>query len=667
MQAAQATPSPCARLFTAWRRDAALRRKVGRAAIVLVLALLWLYADRNFGYTSVDSFCRFDFGSAAAYPVSDAGCDFQNALAMRSGDGWVNWRETNRWTVYKPGWAALLGGVGLVTDFEPARMQRILTFLFAAVVPGFFLLVCVLFPGRFTPPVALFAALAFLRYPLTGTWWFTQCMMTEGPTLLLAVVTCWLAVRAAARRRWIWHHGLWVGLAAGAVAMVRSQARYAAVLLACGLLIGALRRWRARVAFLVLFTVGFLALQGPYLLKSSVHLGRPFYGASVLDLWAILAWTRVGQEVGGKSIDPSSFPSETAALDAMWAKTQEAVALNLQAPWPPLAEGWSRLRSYALGVPAALLGVRREDPGLVWRVMTLAAVGLLAATLRWGAVAWVPLLFALGYMGPLVATNYYLPRFGVPISWLGLLYGLGGILAIADPSQRRPAVRRLRSLARVARRAWQQRLLPWLRRDASRPRSATFPARHRARPPQSSAEAWPKKVVLLSIAAYLAVTTGCLLWVDAAPLHRPSAERLLADGRVQAAFIAAGVTVDNTLREQITLALAGAGDERRVMLGVAHLPILVRPHDKAARNTWFNVDPWDREYTAVLLASGWKASPRRFVLHQLAIDGRIYDGFSNGDWVLAVVDETLRPGPHAWTEFAYPVRARAIVPLRWGG
>ena len=142
---------------------------------------------------------RTDVNEIVAYPRSDAAMDYLNGIAILSGDGWVNWRDTNRWSVYRPGWGAFLAGVALVTGGEPARMQTLLTLLLAATGPAFLLLVLQLYSGRWDLPLALLATVVWLFNPFLG-WFLQRTMMSEGPAMLLALLFCLMAVRFCGRR-----------------------------------------------------------------------------------------------------------------------------------------------------------------------------------------------------------------------------------------------------------------------------------------------------------------------------------------------------------------------------------------------------------------------------------------------------------------------------------
>ncbi|MFQ5350235.1 MAG: hypothetical protein ACE5EG_07330, partial [Thermoanaerobaculia bacterium] len=142
------------RALVAALRDASSGRR-SRAGLLLtaVVALgLWLFAYRLFSTAPLPDgkilIFRIDANEIAAYPRSDAAMDYLNGMAILSGDGWVNWRVTNRWSVYRPGWGAFLGGLALLTGGEPATMQGILTFLLGATAPAFLFLLLYLYAGR---------------------------------------------------------------------------------------------------------------------------------------------------------------------------------------------------------------------------------------------------------------------------------------------------------------------------------------------------------------------------------------------------------------------------------------------------------------------------------------------------------------------------------------
>ncbi len=162
-----------------------------------MVVLLWVFALQHMT-RAPDRWgreYRIDRKEAVAYPYSDAFVDYLNAIAIVSGDGWVHWRRTNRWSAYRPGWAAFLAGLATVYGRDPEAMQRLITVLLAGVTPAFFLLITSLFPSPRSPPIAAAAAVLFTVNAPHVSWWFQNTMMTEGPTLLLSLLFCSLALR----------------------------------------------------------------------------------------------------------------------------------------------------------------------------------------------------------------------------------------------------------------------------------------------------------------------------------------------------------------------------------------------------------------------------------------------------------------------------------------
>jgi hypothetical protein len=81
-----------------------------RLVVTLAVAAgLWLFAWRLISTEPMREdgilVYRVDASEIVAYPRSDAAMDYLNGVALLSGDGWVNWRVTNRWSVYRPGGA----------------------------------------------------------------------------------------------------------------------------------------------------------------------------------------------------------------------------------------------------------------------------------------------------------------------------------------------------------------------------------------------------------------------------------------------------------------------------------------------------------------------------------------------------------------------------------
>ena len=207
MSSTSATGSPA--LLDRLRALAAGARAEPRSLLIVLAVIgLWLLAWWLISTAPLREqgilVYRVDVNEIAAYPRSDAAMDYLNAMAILTGDGWVNWRDTNRWSVYRPGWGAFLAGLALLTGGEPAAMQGILSFLLAATAPALLLLLLALYRGPGDLFVAVAAALAWTLRPFFG-WQLQRSMMSEGPAVLLGVLFCLLAVRFCRRgAEWAW-------------------------------------------------------------------------------------------------------------------------------------------------------------------------------------------------------------------------------------------------------------------------------------------------------------------------------------------------------------------------------------------------------------------------------------------------------------------------------
>ncbi len=90
-----------ARFRTAFTRGSRRSRLLISVAAALSL---WAFATVRFsqppaqksGHPNRAHVFRIDVNEIEAYPRSDAAMDYLNGMAILSGDGWVNWRDTNR-------------------------------------------------------------------------------------------------------------------------------------------------------------------------------------------------------------------------------------------------------------------------------------------------------------------------------------------------------------------------------------------------------------------------------------------------------------------------------------------------------------------------------------------------------------------------------------------
>jgi hypothetical protein len=369
----------------------------------------------------------------------------------------------------------------------------------------------------------------------------------------------------------------------------------------------------------------------------------------VLDLRAVLAWSPAGKSIGGENLDPRAFASEGEALDEMSRRTREAI-FAYRVPLPDrVATGLTMFTDYSLSVPARLAGREVSEPWFRAAAFAFALAGMALAGARFGVVALVPLAAGLGYVAPLVAIDFYLPRFGEPISWIGLVYIAGVLAILIDRGARRRALRaarvRLRGAARLGRR----------RERGDEPVSSRRARRSPA----------PWRTGALALLAWMVVATCALLAFDRRPLPRPSAAALLADPRVANLLRDAGIERGGELEREIERAVASRAGSTRVLVGVAHLPTVVPPGGPRLRNIWFRFRPASETYTALLLAAPWKGPSGRFELRLLTLPGELYSDFRNGDEVVAIVDETGASAFAARVDFAPTLRLRTIFPTRW--
>ena len=360
---------------------------------------------------------------------------YLNGMALLSGDGWVNWRDANRWSVYRPGWGAFLGGLELLTGADPPKMQSILSFLMAAAAPVFMLLILQLYPGGRDLLLAVVASMVFVVSPFYG-WWFQRTMMSEGPTMLLALLFCLLTVRFCGRvGEWSWRQGLVLGLVGGAISLVRGQSRFGVLAVIALLALVSFGRLRRRLPFFVGVACALLALLGPLYLKTSIHLRMPYAGTSYIALYSVLDYTEIGRSLGGGSLPQGVELSEREATKLLQQRVGQGLRIGLSHPWEMAKSGfleYSRFIHGAAGTAAKRRMPSRPDaaPGSSALIVlySLTAIGLYFAWRRVGPVALVPLIFAAGYILPMVPLWFYRARFGAPISWVSLVYIAGAVL-----------------------------------------------------------------------------------------------------------------------------------------------------------------------------------------------------------------------------------------------
>lgn len=626
---------------------------------IAVLAL-WVLAYAHFTdqpHTKPASSFRVDYGEAVAYPTSDAGCHYHNALAIMTGEGLVNWRVTNRWSVYKPAWGVVLAAITEACDRDLEATQRVVTMINSAAIPAFYLLILALFPGRWTPIVAGLAAVYYLYYP-NVSWWFPRTMMTEGPSLLLSLVVCALAVGWGRQRQWPWWRGFILGAVSAMACLVRGQARYAVAAMLIVLAVAALRRPRARAAFLAFFLAGFACVAGPLFLKTSYHLGRVYTGTSYLALNAVLGWSSVGKAVGGSLRPYESRISEAEKIEVLKERAKKALWRNLQRP-KTVAQQAYKFFAYSQYLS---VGKRFGWEGIYFLYL-LTAAGIALSILRSGLVSLVPLAWMMGFVAPHVLFSYYISmaesRFAAPIAWVGLVY-VSGLVALAlHPSEARRVWRRARGVwrrTRVSARDLRARIKGQLRQIVER--------RGRWQRDKLS-ESRPRRpwLIITAMVAWIAGTTGFLLWLDLRPAPRFKTGTLLLDPRTRSVMESAGITLDAELHARIKAALAHGFNSSRVHIGVAHLPFYMEPTGVETDLGWVRVRPADEGYTSFYAISPWKYGDT-FRVYHYTLPGRLYEGFRHGDMVLILLASEDEERPQRWADFP-TFHTRAVIPVAW--
>jgi hypothetical protein len=574
-----------------------------------------------------------------AYPRSDAAMDYLNGIALLSGDGWVNWREANRWSVYRPGWGAFLGGLALLTGAEPEAMQRLLTFLLAATAPAFMLLILYLYVGSRDLLLAIVAAVVLVVSPFIG-WWFERTMISEGPTMLLAILFCLLAIRFCGRLGdWSWRQGLVLGLVGGALSLVREQSRFAVLAVIVLLVLMSATRLRRRLPFFVSLGCGILVLVAPLYLKTSAHLRMPYAGTSYVALYVMLEYTHIGHEVGGGALPEGVELSEREATRLLQQRVGRGLLVGLSRPLEMLRDGFLHFSQYIHGavgkaVRRPIPPPRLRQPMLVKLVVfyALTAIGLFFAWRRSGPVALTPLIFAAGYILPIVPFGFYSNRFGVPVSWVGLVYAAGALL-----------------------------LFHGARAGADGKGNAA-----RAEPGRITEAIWPGRRFFVAVAVWIALATGVLLWMDYRPLPEVDAERLFADSRSREGLESAGIGGEAGLVEEADSLLNHDAESERLLAGVAVLPLTIAPGDAPVVGPFSRAElpAEDESYAVFYLVSPWKRGDS-FRVSQVKLGGGLPAGIRHGEEVLVVraPDSTESVGENR----VFRVEAAAVLPTRWGG
>ena len=193
---------------------------------------------------------------------------------------------------------------------------------------------------------------------------------------------------------------------------------------------------------------GAVALVGPLYLKTSIHLRMPYAGTSYFALYSVLDYTEIGRSLGGGRLPEGVELSEREATKLLQERVGRGLRIGLSRPWQVAKSGFLEYSRFIHGV-AGTAAKRRmpsrpeASPPASWLVVlySLTAIGLYFAWRRVGPVALVPLVFAAGYILPMVPMWFYRARFGAPISWVSLVYVAGAVLLFggADVVARRHA------------------------------------------------------------------------------------------------------------------------------------------------------------------------------------------------------------------------------------
>ncbi len=625
------------RLRPVWSGDPSRARWLVTVAVALGL---WLFAFHAFSTAPLpDSGIltyRIDANEIVAYPRSDAAMDYLNGMALLSGDGWVNWRDTNRWSVYRPGWGAFLGALAWLTGGEPEAMQRILTFLLAGTGPAFMLLILYLYPGRRDLLLAALATTLWIARPFFG-WSLHRTMMSEGPAMLLSLLFCMLAIRFGRRLgEWSWRQGLLLGLVAGALSLVREQSRFAVLAVVVLLALASVGSLRRRLPFFVSLACGALILVVPLYLKTSIHLRLPYAGTSYTALYNTLEYTPVGRRVGGTGF-PGGVPlSEREATKLLQRRVRQGLLAGLGRFTEMSRDGFLHFSRTIHGSVGTLAGVPLPPPkkpapvaGKLLVLYSLTALGLFLAWRRVGPVALTPLVFAAGYMLPAVPFWFYSNRLSVPVSWVGLVYVAGALL--------------LFQRSRNDTDGWE------------RPESRTG---------ASPEVVWPGRRFFALVGAWLILATAVLMWMDLRPLAEVDVARLVGDTRSRQVLARAGIAGGPELIEEADRLLNQDGASERLLAGVAVLPMTIDPGDAPVLQPFSKekLPAGEESYGLFYLVSPWKRGGTLRV-SRVRLEGDGAGGIQPGDQVLVVraADSAETVGKNRVVR----LQAAAALPTRW--
>jgi hypothetical protein len=327
--------------------------------------------------------------------------------------------------------------LALITGAEPAAMQGILSFLLAATAPAFFLLMLHLYPGARALIVAVLATVPWVLQPFFG-WQLQRTMMSEGPTVLLALLFCLLALRFGGRLgEWGWRQGAALGVVGGALSLVRGQSCFGALLVVLLLVALSYGAWRRRLPLFVGLACGLLIVVGPIYLKTSVHLRMPYGGTSYTALYNTLEYTPVGRQLGGTRLPAEEPLSEREATRRLQQWVGQGIEAVFDNPATILREGFLHFSRTIYASVGTLFDFHLPPPkkrqpvaGRLLTLYALAGVGLFFAWRRAGPVALAPLVFAVGYFAPTVPFAFYSNRLSMPLSWVGWICVAGAAVVI---------------------------------------------------------------------------------------------------------------------------------------------------------------------------------------------------------------------------------------------
>ena len=515
-------------------------------------------------------------------------------------------------------------------------MQSILSFLMAAAAPVFMLLILQLYPGGRDLLLAVVASMVFVVSPFYG-WWFQRTMMSEGPTMLLALLFCLLTVRFCGRvGEWSWRQGLVLGLVGGAISLVRGS-RFGVLAVIALLALVSFGRLRRRLPFFVGVACALLALLGPLYLKTSIHLRMPYAGTSYIALYSVLDYTEIGRSLGGGSLPQGVELSEREATKLLQQRVGQGLRIGLSHPWEMAKSGfleYSRFIHGAAGTAAKRRMPSRPDaaPGSSALIVlySLTAIGLYFAWRRVGPVALVPLIFAAGYILPMVPLWFYRARFGAPISWVSLVYIAGAVLLFGGADV-------------VARR----------RDDWADPETE-----------DSAGPVWPGRRFFAAVGAWLALATAILLWMESKTLPEVDVEGNFADERSREVLPAPASPPERTWSIQAGRLLNHHESSKRLLAGVVAFPMTVRPGDKPVPLIFGkgSLFAGDETFGAFHLVSPWKRGGS-FTIFHVALRGGLTAGIRPGEEVVVVRE---RDSVDSIGELnVVGVRAAAVLPTRW--